>query len=99
MKTCMREKREKPKKKQNKEKLEKFFTQAHINQGENKTAITIEYVKNHKERMAKQILTATSLKKVCKVVKTLPDVSDFLSWQNSAHRDLNPAHPVNFRGL
>ena len=87
MKTCMREEREerdKPKKKQNKDKLEKFFTQAHINQGENKTAITIEYVKNHKERMAKQILTATSLKKVWEVVKTPPHVGDFLSWQITA---------------
>ena len=64
--------------------MKKFFTQAHVNQGENKTAITIKYVKNHKERMAKQILTATSLKKVWKVVETLPDVSDFLSLQNSA---------------
>ena len=28
-------------KEQNKDKLEKFFTQAHINQGENKNALTI----------------------------------------------------------
>ena len=68
--------------------MEKFFTQAHDNQGENKTAITIKYVKNHKERMAKQILTATSLKKVWKVVETLPDVSDFLSWQNKLELEL-----------
>ena len=45
--------------------------QAHINQGENKTVITIEYVKNHKEKIAKQILTALSLKKVWEIVKTL----------------------------
>ena len=44
--------------------------QAHINQGENKTVITIEYVKNHKEKIAKQILTALSLKKVWEIVKT-----------------------------
>ena len=37
----MRGKREKPKMKPNKDKLEKFFTQAHINQGENKNALTI----------------------------------------------------------
>ena len=60
-----------PKMKPNKDKFEKFFTQAHINQGENKTVITIEYVKNHKEKIAKQILTALSLKKVWEIVKTL----------------------------
>ena len=58
MNTRMREEREeraKPKKKQKEEKLEKFFTQAHINQGESKTVITIDYVKKHKEKMAKQV--------------------------------------------
>ena len=87
MNTCMREEREerdKPKNKQNKEKLEKFFTQAHINQGENKTAITIEFVKKHKDKMAKQIQAATSLKKAWEVVKTAPHVGDFLSWQITA---------------
>ena len=87
MNKCMREEREerdKPKNKQKKEKLEKFFTQAHINQGENKTAITIEYVKKHKDKMAKQIVTATSLKKAWEVVKTAPHVGDFLSWQITA---------------
>ena len=42
MNTWMREEREeraKPKKKQKEGKLEKFFTQAHINQGESKTVI------------------------------------------------------------
>ena len=34
--------------------------------------------------MAKQILTATSLKKVWEVVKTPPHVGDFLSWQITA---------------
>ena len=58
MNTWMRDEREeraKPKKKQKEEKLEKFFTQAHINQGESKTVITIDYVKKHKEKMAKQV--------------------------------------------
>ena len=70
MNTWMREEREeraKPKKKQKEEKLEKFFTQAHINQGESKTVITINYVKKHKEKMAKQILTSTSLKSVWQI--------------------------------
>ena len=79
-----REEREKPKKKQREEKLEKFFTQAHINQGENKTVITIEYVKKHKEKMAKQILTSTSLKNAWEVIKEAPHVGDFLSWQITA---------------
>ena len=50
MNTWMREEREeraKPKKDQKEDKLEKFFTKAHINQGEGKTVITIEYVKKH----------------------------------------------------
>ena len=58
MNKCMREEREerkKPKNKQNKEKLKKFFTQAHINQGEDRTVITIEYVKKYKDHMVKQI--------------------------------------------
>ena len=75
-----REERAKPKKKQKEEKLEKFFTQAHINQGESKTVITIDYVKKHKEKMAKQILTSISLKSAWKVIKETQHVGDFLSW-------------------
>ena len=59
MNTWMREEREeraKPKKNQKEDKYEKFFTKAHINQGESKTVITIEYVKKHKEKMVKQCL-------------------------------------------
>ena len=87
MNTRMREEREeraKPKNKQKKEKLEKFFTQAHQVQGEIKTAVTLEYVKKHCSRMAKQILAATSLKEAWEVVKTPPGVGDFLSWQITA---------------
>ena len=86
MNTWMREEREeraKPIKKQKEEKLEKFFTQAHINQGESKTVITIDYVKKHKEKMAKQILTPLSLKSAWEVIKEAPHVGDFLSWQIS----------------
>ena len=57
MSTCMRKEREertKPKNKQNKEKLEKFFTQAHQVQGENKTAVTLEFVKKDCDKMAKE---------------------------------------------
>ena len=88
MNTWMREEREeraKPKKKQKEGKLEKFFTQAHINQGESKTVITIDYVKKHKEKMAKQILTSTSLKSAWEVIKEAPHVGDFLSWQITAN--------------
>ena len=88
MNTWMREEREeraKPKKKQKEEKLENFFTKAHINQGESKTVITINYVKKHKEKMAKQILTSTSLKSAWEVIKEAPHVGDFLSWQITAN--------------
>ena len=77
--------REKPKKKQKEEKIEKFFTQAHINQGESKTVITIDYVKKYKEKMAKQILTSMSLKSAWELIKEAPHVGDFLSWQITAN--------------
>ena len=64
--------------------MKKFFTQAHINQGKDRTAITIEYVKKHKDQMVKHIMTARSLKKAWKLVKTAPHVGDFLSWQITA---------------
>ena len=50
MKTCMREEREerdKPKKKQNKDKLEKFFTQAHTGEDYFIRVITSENRKTH----------------------------------------------------
>ena len=63
---------------------ENFFTQAHINQGQNKTALTIEYVLEHKEKMARQISSATSLKTVFEIIRTAPHVGPFLSWQITA---------------
>ena len=67
-----------------KQKKEKFFTSAHINQGENKTVVTIDYVLENGPRMAKKIMSATSLKQVWEVIKTPPHVGDFLSWQITA---------------
>ena len=82
MSMCMREEKEeqaKPKSKQIREKLEKFFTQDHQVQGENRTATTIEFVKKHCEKMAKQIVTGASLKEAWEVIRTPPHVGDFLS--------------------
>ncbi len=84
---CMRQEKEeqaKPKSEQNREKIETFFTQAHQVQGENRTATTIEFVKENKDEMAKQILSAPSLKKAWKVIKSPPHVGHFLSWQITA---------------
>ena len=78
MNTWMREEREeraKPKKNQKEDKYEKFFTKAHINRGESKTVITIEYVKKHKEKMVKQCL---------EIIKEVLGVRDFLSSQITA---------------
>ena len=84
MSSAANQMREELENKQNKENRGKFFTQAHQVQGEKKTATTIEFVKKHSERMAKQIVAATSLKEAWEVVKTPPGIGDFLSWQITA---------------
>ena len=88
MNTWMREEREeraKPKKKQKEGKLEKFFTQAHINQGESKTVIISPSTMSRNTKKRWQIDLDFDISKKClEVIKEAPHVGDFLSWQITA---------------
>ena len=59
----------------------KPFTAAHQVQGLQKVTESMNHVLKHKEEMARRLRSSSSLEKSCMIIKEVPHLGDFNSWQ------------------